>query len=100
MSRAKKLDYEIDKNGCFLCTSHKARIVKNGYVTQRIYRGGKFYLLHRFIYEQMFGPIAPGLVVRHKCDNSLCINPEHLELGTQKQNMADMIKRGRGRWQK
>ena len=36
-----------------------------------------------------------GLVIRHKCDNPACINPEHLELGTQKDNVQDSVARGR-----
>jgi DNA-binding transcriptional regulator YiaG len=38
-----------------------------------------------------------GLVVRHDCDNPACINPEHLSLGTQADNIADAIARGRAR---
>ena len=36
-----------------------------------------------------------GLVVRHRCDNPICCNPSHLEIGTQAENVADMINRGR-----
>nr|DAI80135.1 MAG TPA: endonuclease [Caudoviricetes sp.] len=36
-----------------------------------------------------------GMVVRHKCDNPPCCNPEHLEIGTQRDNILDCIKRGR-----
>lgn len=43
----------------------------------------------------IFGPVPTGLVVRHKCDNTLCVEVRHLELGTDADNIADMIKRGR-----
>lgn len=36
-----------------------------------------------------------GVIIRHKCDNPGCCNPEHLESGTQKDNVADMFSRGR-----
>lgn len=42
------------------------------------------------------GDIPDGMVVRHKCDNPSCTNPDHLELGTRRQNVMDKIKRGRG----
>lgn len=40
-------------------------------------------------------PIPSGLVIRHKCDNPGCVNPDHLEIGTQKDNNIDKILRGR-----
>lgn len=100
-NRAKKLDFAINSDGCFLCTTHNnRRITPDGYESIRVTRAGKQVLLHRWIYEEMFGPIPPGMVVLHKCDNSLCINPEHMQIGTQKENVDDMIQKGRANWQR
>lgn len=59
------------------------------------YVEGKMVLAHRFSYEYHKGKIPKGLQVCHSCDKSLCVNPNHLWVGTQKQNVQDMIKKGR-----
>ena len=49
--------------------------------------------VHRLMWEMHNGPIPDGLVVRHRCDNPPCVNPDHLEVGTKKDNAADMVQR-------
>ena len=54
--------------------------------------------LHRVVYATEHGlgrSDLEGLVVRHRCDNPRCINPDHLELGTQRDNILDCVRRGR-----
>src|SRR5699024_1829841 len=87
----KKIKYEIDKNGCHICTSH----AYNSFGYPRIMKNGKHYNMHRYLYMKHYGKIPKGLVVRHKCDVPGCINIEHLELGTYKDNSQDMIQRNR-----
>lgn len=67
-----------------------------GYGRLTLTRKGLFNArVHRLMFERYFGPIADGLIVRHKCDNPPCCNPDHLELGTKADNSNDMKIRGR-----
>jgi len=61
------------------------------------YKEGQFedeeFLLHRKSYEVYVGSIPDELIVRHKCDNTKCCNPNHLELGTKRDNRQDFLER-------
>lgn len=73
------------------CWEAQGYLDKDGYasITHKARR------IHRVSYELFIGPIPRSLSVLHKCDNPRCCNPDHLFLGTQKDNVADMIKKGR-----
>lgn len=56
---------------------------------------GKYYTAHRASYEAHHGPIPDGLHVLHECDVRCCVNPGHLRLGTNEENVHDCCRKGR-----
>lgn len=57
---------------------------------------GKALKAHRWIYALCCGEIPDDAVIRHKCDNPSCVNPDHLTIGTPRDNVQDREQRGRG----
>ncbi len=87
----KDITYYIDDNGCYICDSHVCG--SNGASSINI--NGKSIDIYRYLWIKKNGYILKGFELRHKCDNRKCINLDHLELGTHKDNMTDMVKRDR-----
>lgn len=56
---------------------------------------GKVHLAHRISWKVFNGDLYPNILVLHKCDNPSCVNPEHLFLGTDKDNVMDSILKNR-----
>jgi hypothetical protein len=85
---------KVEKSDERSCWNWKAG-TRNGY--GRLWLDGGIKSAHRVAWEFTNGPIPDGLRVLHRCDNPSCCNPAHLFLGTQEDNVADMVSKGRQR---
>ena len=87
-----RFEGKIDKqdNGCWFWKGCK---INSGYGI--FYFKRKKILAHRFSYMLYKGEILDGLFCCHHCDCKVCVNPDHVFLGTQRDNLLDMVKKGR-----
>lgn len=95
LSPAERLWSRVVKmpSGCWEFTGFR-NAARGGYGRLKGY-GRETLSAHRLAWTLTRGPIPDGMLVRHRCDNPPCCNPEHLELGTAAENSADMGARGR-----
>lgn len=78
-------------DGCWMWQKYKDR---SGYGKAQ-FKGKKYTSAHRWAYELFIGPIPDGKFVCHSCDNTSCVNPSHLWIGTTQDNKKDQVKKGR-----
>lgn len=112
MRKCKHCKCEIKRNGLFCsykctifskikingnsCWEWQGKINLSGY--GQIGKRGepkKQVITHRISYEIFKGEIPKGLIICHSCDNKICCNPDHLWIGTPKDNFHDAMKKGR-----
>lgn len=86
----------VTESGCWIWTG---KLRDRGGATGEPYgvttKLGREVYAHRFAYMAFHGPIPDGLNVIHSCDVRCCVNPAHLRLGTQKENIQDASRKGR-----
>jgi len=84
------------KNGCWVYSGHKD---SKGYGAVRVgsRKDGtrRMEKAHRYAWSLINGAIPKGMMILHRCDNPSCVKPGHLFVGTNQDNMDDMVRKGR-----
>lgn len=75
------------------CWNWNKSVTSAGY--GQLTRNGRYWTTHRYVMTCMYGPITRGLIVRHKCNNTKCCNPDHLMFGSHRDNWWDSENRHR-----
>ena len=83
---------ERTETGCLLYLGSNT-LDYHGYCRTSL--SGKKGQTHRHVYTALNGDIPKGYIIMHTCDNRSCINPDHLQLGTNKENSEDMVRKNR-----
>ena len=84
----------INKNGPNGCWEYSGQVNSRGYGAFT-YAGKPMVAVHRFIYQQVHGPLPKEVFCLHKCDNRICCNPDHIFLGSYRENSHDMYAKDR-----
>lgn len=97
-ARVERIGWTVKESGCWETMTARD---SNGYGIVKTPSNGnaddrRHVSAHRVVFEHHHGALSPGEVVRHRCDNPPCVNPDHLLRGTQADNVADMWQRDRG----
>jgi len=85
----------VRKRGPDECWNWQASIINGGYGQVQLANPRRMVLAHRLAYAAAYGEVPSGKQVHHRCDNRRCCNPAHLWVGTQHDNIADAIAKGR-----
>lgn len=96
-----KRDFEtffipVTESGCWIWVGQTSSRGYGRYRPSGDFKRQRFQA-HRYSYEYYVGKIPEGMIVCHKCDEPLCVNPKHMFIGTSKDNAQDMSKKGRAR---
>ncbi len=84
--------YTVDEKGCWIYQGRK-----DTYGYGQVWWRDKEWRAHRMFYMYHKGEIPAGLFACHKCDNPPCVNPDHIFLGTNNDNVQDCVRKGRQR---
>jgi hypothetical protein len=82
------------KNDCIHWNGYKSITSGHGVISIRLNGKSYMYKAHRLAYQFYINEIPKGKLVLHNCNNVKCVNPYHLRIGTQKENVLDRIKDG------